>query len=106
MQLFRILDRNQKGFVAAPEIAMDFQFGKSEVDSIFYFVLGCRVAVPLNRETFIEPKADYLNQPWLNPSMSAEGRWNSFQGWFDSLDEVDGLAAVSPEALHNPTNAS
>ena len=118
MQLLQLQEKNQTEFTAAPEIAMDFQLGRSNRND-FYLVIGCRVGILLNESTFAEPASDYLGQRWLSSGISADARGNRFPGMakgatrsaaVDDSNSGAGLAIIleryEPGESHRPVSSS
>jgi len=60
MRLLKLRGNDSNNFAEAPEIAMDFHLGRSS-DNEYYLVVGCRVGIPLNENTFPDPQSGYLD---------------------------------------------
>jgi hypothetical protein len=101
MDIFKIQD--EKLFASVPEIAMDCHFATTSeqvfVPSDWYVVVGCRVAIRLNKDIFTEPHGGLLEQPWLKPSVSSEERHDAFQTWLNALPPAPPLANVPSSQL-------
>jgi hypothetical protein len=95
MQLLRVRAGDQNEFAAAPEVAMDFHLGRRNPDE-FYFVVGCRVAIFLSTDTFIEPNTEFLEASWLNRGLTTEEREGAFRQWLNRLDEAPTLSTATP----------
>jgi hypothetical protein len=86
MRFLRVKENDEERFAAATEIAMDLNLGRSDFGDDFYLIIGCRVAVLLNEETFVEPEGTYFEQSWRSPAISVQAlrtatpvqAWQSF----------------------------
>ncbi len=94
MQLLQLNENNQTDFAELPEIAMDFQLGRS--GDAFYLVVGCRVGILLNAATFADPQVGYLSESWLSPATSREDRETAFDEWLSGLSAAPTLSPATP----------
>jgi hypothetical protein len=69
----RPLGNDPDEFAEAPELAMDFQFGRSS-DNEFFPVVGCRMGILLDESTFPDPQVGDLSERWRSPGLSAKER--------------------------------
>jgi len=72
MRLLQLQGHDPDEFAEAPEIAMDFNLGRSS--NAFYLVVGCRVGILLSESTFADPQSGYLSESWLSPGITADER--------------------------------
>jgi hypothetical protein len=97
MELIQVRENDQNKFLTASEIAMDCHLAQAEDE--FYLVVGCRVGVLLNKQTFVDIETGYLDQPWLSPGYSYESRVAAFGQWLKQLPLAPVLApATSSQA--------
>ena len=54
MNLFRVDEQDQEQFAQFPEVAMDLNFG--QLNSNYYLVRSCRLAILLDENTFADPE--------------------------------------------------
>jgi len=94
MRLQQLRGNDSNEFATAPEIAMDFQLGRSN-DNEYFLVVGCRVGILLNESTFADPESGYLNETWLRPGISAREREAAFGEWLSGLPVAPPLATAT-----------
>jgi hypothetical protein len=81
MLLMRV--QNPDAYAAVPEAAMDVHLGV--YDETVFFVIGERLAIPLNATTFSEPDYEYLRMPWVTGGMPFDQRVAASEEWLDGL---------------------
>jgi hypothetical protein len=86
-------------FAYAPEAAMDLHFGRSVKENEFYLVIGCRVGLLLNEDTFTDTEPgnarQYLENNWLRPGIPREARVAAFGQWLRDLDRAPRLVTAN-----------
>lgn len=89
-------------FANTPEAAMDLHFGRSVEGNEFYLVIGCRVGLLLNEDTFTEAgnAHQYLENNWLKPGIPGEApRVDAFGQWLHNLDYAPRLVPLNSTEL-------
>ena len=92
MNVFQIEEQDQTQFAELPEIAMDLNFGR--VNSQYYLVRSCRLAILLDENTFTEPQGTLFAA--TDPNQSPQDQANYFQNWADNLPILTEIKTATP----------